>query len=109
MEQTKEDEFVRSYCRPIVRDFAKGMETRLRRHDLERGNTWKTQDAGTLFDSLEKEMKEFKRTVLNDEPSIMVRYEAFDVANYLMFLSENYQSKRVKIEESARMIGRTGE
>jgi len=64
--------------RPELVQFVEAMEAKLRKHDAERGNSWKTCDAGFLQNRLSQELREYTRS--GD------RKELTDIANFCMFL-----------------------
>lgn len=71
--------------RPEVRRFAENMERKLRKHDDDWGDSWRTMYNEDVWARIEGEMKELQE-VLHDEVERVG--EAADVANFLMFLVE---------------------
>lgn len=78
--------------RPEVRRFAEVMEIALRKHDKDRGVSWKTVDLLDLRDGLDTEYdeltKELDRTVHKPQFGPALLKECADVANFCMFLAD---------------------
>lgn len=77
--------------RPDVLAFACLMETKLRKHDAKRGQSWKQDDVRDLFDRLTDEAKELRRA-LNGRGDVVD--ECVDVANFAMMVADQYLSFR---------------
>lgn len=69
----------RMILRQELQQFAEMMESKMRKHDLDRGNSWKSMDKWVLLGRLNKEI--YEATQVDDSSS-----EWADVANYAMFL-----------------------
>lgn len=87
--------------RPDVLAFACLMETKLRKHDAKRGQSWKQDDVRDLFDRLTDEAKELRRA-LNGRGDVVD--ECVDVANFAMMVADQYLSFRASsIAEESRV------
>lgn len=98
--------------RPEVRRFAVQMDLKMKKHDLDFGNSWaclsmkNPKDRDYLFDGLVGEMMELFSAIYEGKPTGDVASEAADVANFAMFIAENYKnrfrSERQKVEDEIR-------
>ena len=81
--------------RPEVQAFAEAMEGKLRRHDMERGDSWKEEESLWLLGRLVEEVKELER-ILGSQNRLAheakwarrVLSEAADVGNFAMMIAE---------------------
>ena len=90
-------------ARKEVLSFAETMESRLRRHDDSRGDSWKDSGADWLFDRLKEEVAELKLAVAGNycDETLQARInEAADVANFAMFIAENAKNCLPNTEET---------
>ena len=71
--------------RPEVRRFAERMERKLRKHDDEWGDGWRSMYNEDILCRFNQELKELKEVWHDEERRLD---EAADVANFLMFLTE---------------------
>lgn len=75
--------------REEVKWFAEQMEEVLKQNDHKGG--WQDMCVGECFDRLIMEMRELKDAILNGGA---VTKEAVDVANFAMFIADNYRRRK---------------
>lgn len=71
--------------RPEVVRFALLMEAKLRKHDKDRGDGWRSMYDEDIRERLDSELKELELVWFDRD---LRKNEAADVANFLMFLTE---------------------
>jgi len=75
--------------RPEVKAFAEAMEAKLRKHDKDRGDSWRDNSTIELYGRLKQEINEFVTAVFTPtEPDHEKRVldEGADAANFILFL-----------------------
>jgi len=72
--------------RKEVQQFAEVMERKLRKHDAERGATWKDDSISQLMERLHEEVGELEGAVNGSHGFDCIASEAADVANFAMFI-----------------------
>jgi hypothetical protein len=83
-------EFMVSCLRPEVIEMASNMESKLRLHDADRKDSWKTLSHTEAMISLLKEMDELKEAITAHEPPEKIFGEGADIGNFSMFITNNY-------------------
>ena len=84
-------EFMVSCLRPEVIGLASNMEVKLRIHDKERGDTWKNLNPQEALIQLLGKVDDLKSDIVCEESPIRVSSDGADIANFAMFITENYQ------------------
>lgn len=83
--------------RPEVMAFARLMESKLRKHDGDRGQSWKTTPPGQLLRALDRERVELIDATNNAGD---IRGEAADVANFAMMVADRMTNLRAATEDN---------
>jgi len=91
------------YPRPEIMEFAEAMENTMRKHDPEKGDSWKEMTPLKLYALLADEHRELKEVFIvgtpGKDPLDAIALECLDLANVSMMLYHRARMMRKEVTE----------